>query len=661
MIARLLARISGYSGHGGAGSAIVLLVVALLSALVAMLAVDHVSLLTGADRYLQDWETASLAPAQKQDPDIVIAAINEDTLSQFPYRSPVDRAFVANLLNALAAKHPRAIGLDLLLDQPTEPAKDDLLRKTLRDISVPLFVSYVDSKGVVDQAQRDFLDGFVPAHERAYANLGTDQSDTARWALPGAKAKDGRYVLSFARALAASVGVKTPDEQVPIVWHGRPASNDPAFAEYPAHLVPLLPADWFKNKIVLIGSDITLVDRHRTPFTTVLPGGEGMFAGIVIQAHILSQMIHGEHPPAVGWGIDFLIAFAVAAAAAGLGIVNLHLLPRIALGGALIVVLWIAAGLLFHYAGAMIGLIAPSLSAVAAFGAMDSLAGLDARRQREFIQGAFSRYVSPKVVEQLVRDPGKMSLDGERRVMTYIFTDVKNFTTMSEGLDSKDLARILNAYLDGITQIVLKYDGMVDKFIGDAVFAIFNAPVDLPDHAERAVKCALAIDDFCQQFHEEQTALGVPFGITRIGVHTGAAVVGNFGSHARFTYTAQGDAVNTASRLEALNKHFGTRLCVSNATRELCKTIRFRPIASVVLKGKTTAVDVWEPLHDNALGDDFLARYCTAFTMTEQNSPDALTFFTALKEEAPDDPCVALHVERLSEGVRGVSIMMTEK
>jgi hypothetical protein len=93
----------------------------------------------------------------------------------------------------------------------------------------------------------------------------------------------------------------------------------------------------------------------------------------------------------------------------------------------------------------------------------------------------------------------------------------------------------------------------------------------------------------------------------------------------------------------------------------LCKTTRFRPIASVVLKGKTTAVDVWEPLHDHAIGDDFLARYCAAFAMTEQNSPDALAFFAALKQEAPDDPCVALHVERLSGGVRGVAIMMTEK
>ncbi len=122
--------------------------------------------------------------------------------------------------------------------------------------------------------------------------------------------------------------------------------------------------------------------------------------------------------------------------------------------------------------------------------------------------------------------------------------------------------------------------------IGDVVFVIFNAPVDLADHADKAVHAALEIDRFCQEFHEAQVRAGIPFGITRIGVHTGTAVIGNFGSMARFTYTAQGDAVNTASRLEALNKHFGTRISVSEATVALCKTVRFRPIASVVLKGK---------------------------------------------------------------------------
>jgi adenylate cyclase len=238
---------------------------------------------------------------------------------------------------------------------------------------------------------------------------------------------------------------------------------------------------------------------------------------------------------------------------------------------------------------------------------------------------------------------------------------VKDFSAMSEGVDAQELPVMLNAYLEGMTEIVLRYDGMVDKFIGDAVFAIFNAPVDLADHAELAVRCALDLDDFCETFRKEQNAKGVPFGLTRIGVNTGPAVIGNFGSRARFTYTAQGDAVNTASRLEGINKYLGTRVCVSGPTRELCHTQPVRPIASVVVKGKTIAVDVFQPLREGEYSDDYLKRYGEAYQKLSEKSPQALELFQALASECPGDPCVALHVRRLKSGEHGSRIVMEEK
>jgi len=201
----------------------------------------------------------------------------------------------------------------------------------------------------------------------------------------------------------------------------------------------------------------------------------------------------------------------------------------------------------------------------------------------------------------------------------------------------------------------------VDKFIGDAVFAIFNAPADQPDHARRAVQCALAIDRFSEAFRAEQHAKGIALGVTRIGIHTGRAVVGNFGSHSRMQYTALGDTVNTASRLEGVNKVFGTRMCVSEATRLHVDDIPFRPIAVIVPKGKTEPLGIYEPLDEARATSPYVVRYMEAYALAEQRDPGALDLFEELHAMQPGDKCVALHVERLRESNVGVEMVMHEK
>jgi len=636
-------------------AALIPVVVVFASAVDAVLVVRYFALLTNVDHFVEDWETAALLPPEPQDPNVVVVAITEDTLRLFPYRSPIDRQFLSDLIRTLAVRGPRAIGIDILFDQPTTPANDEALRQTLRESPVPLVVSYTEDPAIVTETQRAFLDDFVPPRRRGFANLAADQLDTARWIFPGREAGDGSYIPGFARALAAAVGIATPAELVPIAWHGRPSPDVPAFREYPAQVAGALPADWFRGKIVLIGADLSLTDRHRTPFLTVFPGREGMLPGVVIHAHALSQLVEGRRSPSAGeWNL--LIVFSCAAIGAALGMVSLPLALRLGAAVLLLLLLWVGGAALFHYGGVMIGLVEPTVALATALWVMDVLTGREARRQREFIKGAFAHYVSPKVVDRLIQDPEQMSLEGERRVMTFLFTDVADFTTMSEVLDSRELARVLNAYLDGVTQIVLKHDGMVDKFIGDAVFVIFNAPVDQPDHAERAVRCALEIDRFAEAFRIEQNAKGVPFGLTRIGINTGSAVVGNFGSRARSSYTATGDAVNTAARLEGINKTLGTRLCVAQSTRELCTTIAFRPVGAVVVKGKSAAVEVWEPLHEDKVEKPFLKRYYEAFARLETLAPEALDLFQALHDENPNDPCVAMHLRRLRRGVSGIQL-----
>jgi adenylate cyclase len=384
-------------------------------------------------------------------------------------------------------------------------------------------------------------------------------------------------------------------------------------------------------------------------------------AGVIIHAHALAQLLDGRHAPLVGFWGNLLIALAYATIGATLPLLGGAMSLRVGAGTLFIILLWIGGGMLFHFEGVIISLIAPTMALAAAHWAMEAFSGHEARQQREFIKGAFSRYVSPKVVEALINDPAKMSLEGERRVMSYLFTDIADFTVLSESLDSKELAHTLNSYLDGLTEIVVRHDATLSKFEGDAIFAFFNAPVDQPDHGERAVRCALDIDRFAESFRAEQAAKSVPFGKTRIGVHTGPGVVGNFGSHARFAYSANGDAVNTAARLEGVNKQFGTRICISDATRRLCNGIKFRPLGSVVVKGKSVGISVWEPLHEDSTRGAFFARYGDAFAKLEDLAPDAIDLFAALSQEDPTDPCVALYLDRLRRGERGVELILTKK
>jgi len=641
-------------------SALTLASVAVVSAVVSFVAVDRIGVLTNLDNFIQDWEISTLLPKQPLYDDIVVLGVTENTLRQFTYRSPLDRAFLSNVIKRVAAGKPKAIGLDFLFDQPTEPAKDAVLKATLADLKVPLVVAYAEDSSIVTAGQLAYLRSFVPPSRRAMANVGKDQLGTSRFVFPGERDRAGNYIPGFDRALASYAGVRTPPVPRKIVWTRPPGDEKYAFPEVEAQVAAAFPPQFFLNKVVLIGSDESLVDRHRTPFTFV--SDKGTLPGVMGHAYSVATLLHPQLSPYTGWQINLAVALALSVIGAILGILNSNLAVRIGIAVVIVALFWyVGAFVLASQQNTLIGLLAPSLAMIASFSIMDSLSGRDARKQRQFIQGAFSRYVSPKVVEALIADPSRMSLEGERREMTYLFTDVANFTTMSEGIDSKELAPMINAYFEGVTSVVLRHEGMVDKFIGDAVFAIFNAPVDIPGHAEKAVRCAMEIDAFCEGFRKKQNAAGIDLGLTRVGVHTGVAVIGNFGSTSRFNYTAQGDAVNVAARLEGLNKQLGTRVCVSGSTKAQCGQLAFRPIASVVLKGKGLPVEVWEPLRDGAIEEGRLVRYQVAFAKLHDAPAEALAQFEELDQELPGDPCVRFHLRRLREGLKGADLVMTEK
>jgi len=252
-------------------------------------------------------------------------------------------------------------------------------------------------------------------------------------------------------------------------------------------------------------------------------------------------------------------------------------------------------------------------------------------------------------------------LGGERREISVLFSDVANFTTLSESLDPVFLAELTNQYFEGVCAAVFKEGGLVNEFMGDGVLAFFGAPHEQPDHADRAVAAALGVDAFAQQFSAERKARGIDFGHSRIGVHTGIAMVGNIGSRSRLKYSAQGDTLNTGSRLEGLNKVIGTRICVSGETVRRTRRHRFRPIGVFVVKGRHSAIDIFEPLAPERYDPVRAARYDAAFRALTASEPGAADLFAALQHDYPDDPCIAFHCSRLAAGETGALIVMSEK
>jgi adenylate cyclase len=480
-----------------------------------------------------------------------------------------------------------------------------------------------------------------------------------RWIFPG-KTNSG-MPLGFPFKAAALVGKNVTPEQAEIAWRSRPDADTPPFPVYPSQSVAFLPDDWFKGKIVLIGAVLSITDRHRTPLAIVDDGDQGMMPGIVIQAHGISQILEGRHSDRMGpFGVA-AVTLLFALLGTGIGLLKRGPAIKFLLGAVVIVLYWVGAMLGYSHGFPPVPLVAPTLAFALSLWLMDVIIGRAERKQRQFIQGAFSRYVSPAVVSQLAANPEALSISGVRREVTFIFTDIAGFTTLSEGLTSDKLSEVLNQYLDGACAIILKYEGTIDKFIGDAIMSIFNAPIPQADHAERAIKCALELDAYAEAFRKEQNAAGVPIGVTRIGIHTGEATVGNFGSSSRMDFTALGDTVNTAARTEGVNKYFGTRICATEETVAQCPNLRFRRIGDVVLKGKTQPVGLYSPVSEEQAAGSLIPDYESAYALLKAGDPASVAAFHQLHARYPDDAVAAYHVKRIDGGTVSTLIVLEDK
>jgi adenylate cyclase len=271
---------------------------------------------------------------------------------------------------------------------------------------------------------------------------------------------------------------------------------------------------------------------------------------------------------------------------------------------------------------------------------------------------SLSRYFSPNLARQLATGLDPVDLGGQRREIAAIFTDIANFTELVETLEPSVLGPILNEYLTGMTEIVFSYEGTVAKIIGDSLYVLFGAPGDQQDHANRAVACALRQDEYAQAFCKRLQMDGIVLGVTRIGAHAGPAIVGNFGGGRFFDYTAYGNTINIAARLEAANKQLGTRICVSAPLMSKVDNFQGRPVGDLMLRGKTEALRVFEPLPADQNDSAAMKSYIEAFAKLENNDPGVTSAFASHLGKYSDDVLAAFHLKRLLNGATGISIRM---
>jgi adenylate cyclase len=357
-------------------------------------------------------------------------------------------------------------------------------------------------------------------------------------------------------------------------------------------LDPDVPPDWFRGKIIIVGGSAAgLYDFKPTPFTYL-----EQYPGMEIQATLLSNLLNGHHIHETPVWISLALTFAVAMVTAWL----FFRIRRPAISSMLIGItgsVFLAAVLFaFRSANTWLPVIPPMLALVISFGLSAVVSYASEGQQKRVLRRAFNRYFSPHVVTDILNNAGEVELGGKTIEATVFFSDIKDFTSIAEKFTPKDLVHFLNEYFSLASDIILKNEAMLDKYIGDAIMAIFGAPIPRPDNARVACLTALEIQGALADHHSRPDRdPNMPTFVTRIGLHTGKMVVGNIGSSTRLDYTAIGDTVNLASRLEGVNKVFGTKIIISETTHDGAKEwIVARPLDFLRVKGKAIPVRIFE-------------------------------------------------------------------
>jgi class 3 adenylate cyclase len=633
-----------------------------LTTIAAHTLLGNVSVIEVSEHYFSDLRVALLSPPRPQSSRIAVILLNEESLDEVSYRSPIDRALLVELIDVLEQRRVAAIGLNVRFDRSTETAKDRLLYDRLRNIDIPVVISMVsDQTGYSDRQiaySRKYLSGLHTGLSLIYRDT---IDHTVRSSLLRLTLSDKTY-KGFSATLAEIVGIKIPQtDQIHIDYRVGPDSWTPPFPVYSAKDVKKLDPTALVNRIVLIGPDLGHTRRLRTPFSVLNREFAKDLPGVIIEAHVLSQLIENRSMKIPGtWGKSLFIIL-MAAMGCFLSLLRVNLLTKLLLPLALLPLAWLGALMMFIFEGLVIPVVTPTIAFIIAMIITAFWQWRNEMLQRERVHSVFGKFLAPTVVDEILQSPDDLDLTGEVREITFLFTDLEGFTRLTETTQPQVMVGLVNNYLEEACDIVMAHGGTIDKIVGDALHVMFNAPLWQGDHAQRAVLCALELDSWSEEFRERHRQQGIDLGVTRIGINTGKCIVGNFGGKSRFDYTAHGDAINSAARLEAINKRLGTTICVSESTVLQCQDIYFRWVATLVLYGKSEGIRAYTPLKEKSLNNTKIIIYEKAYELLTEGNPNARALFDDLYNLYPEDSLIALHIEQIKQGSYSTTMSIRSK
>lgn len=399
-----------------------------------------------------------------------------------------------------------------------------------------------------------------------------------------------------------------------------------------------IPKDVLRGKIVIVGvTAMGAYDVVATPFEPVFPGPE-------VHANIIDSILSKDFIFQPAWAAIFDV-MAIIIVGMFLG----FLLPRTGVILGAVVSASLFAGYiflcqyLFTERGSILNLVYPLSVMIIVYVGITAYEYLVEAKQKRFVRDAFSTYLAPAVVKQIIDSPEKLVLGGEERVITAFFSDVQNFTSISEKLTPQELVELLNEFLTEMTDIILDHEGTVDKFEGDAVIALFGAPNELENHAATACRACIEMQKRLAELRVDWKEIGKPELFMRIGLCSGPAVVGNMGSKNRMDYTMMGDTVNTASRLEGVNKLYGSYTLISETTYSLAGgNIIAREIDSINVVGKQEPVTIYQPIGYPEFNDEKVLKAVDFYhkgldTYRKRDWSRAIKFFEATSKLMQND------------------------